>query len=423
MMRTSNQLFVLAYVLVLLSCNGSKTSRRVPAEQSAIAANPQTSGQTMPPSSDPNQGKPSDSDPSNQGKPSSGEALPPYLMSLEQAQAITTLIEPYQRPPFQEEPLPGVVSTNYSQLRSFIENFSNKVFLLPNLKPGRTFKVTIMEDEVFNASADGFQNIFINTGLVKTAGSLGSLEVVCHEMAHSSKNHSLKNPENMLSEAQKNTLNQFHSKLDAYMNLAFDAAAGVYTHDRAQYLQLRQQWDQVGPELSNFFKHNKSEADVVGGMICAELGLAPIELLTAMKENNKLAEGLLAEQSKQEDPTKIPDKTRINMTREEAESFVQYFLFPLASHPTDVEREKQIERVTPAIELRYRSVQTLVSEWKTEMASQSGLSLTGGPDPSEIAKNQIITLTSSSGQIIKVIKPFGCEHEWIRHGFPRTTDE
>ncbi|WP_141732362.1 M48 family metalloprotease [Oligoflexus tunisiensis] len=415
MQGTQNRMVFLTVFLALMSCQQSQTNQRIPRGQTPNAANPQTTGEpsSSTPDADGN-GDQTSSNPDSQVKPGDEGPVPDYLFSLQQAQAIEALVDPYLQPPFPEMAPPGQVSTNYAQLRTFIEGFSNRVFALPNLTPGRTFKVTIMEDDVFNAFADGYQNIIINTGFVKNSGVLGSLEILCHETAHSSKNHASKNPEDSLSAAQKTAMNQFYNELNTYMNQAFNPNGGVYTHNRNQYLQLRQKWDQIGPAIGKSLKRHESEADVVGAMICAELGLTPNDLLSGMKDNNKVQETLVAGQP-QQDPTKIPDQERIPMTMEEAQEFAQFFLFPVVSHPTNAEREKQIERVMPAIQKRYRSNQTFANEWKTEFASQKGLSLTGGPDLAQLEKSQVISLTSASGRTFKIVKPLGCKHDWLRN--------
>jgi Zn-dependent protease with chaperone function len=417
MLRPCNPVVFLAFFAHMIACQQAETSRRLAPGQIPNAANPQTSGQPSTPTDDDdtNNSDPTNPGSNNQVTPMVDESnLPSYLFSTPQAQAIESLVDPYLRPPFPETAPPGQVSTNYTQLKTFIEGFSNKVFALPTFQPGRTFKVSIMEDDVFNAFADGYQNIIFNTGFVKNAGDLGSLEILCHETAHSAKNHASKNPEDALSAAQKSAMNQFYNSLNTYMNQAFNPNAGVYTHNRNQYLQLRQQWDQIAPALGDSLKRHEAEADVVGAMICAEMGLKPGDFMNGMKENNKVQETLVGAQPPQ-DPTKIPNGERINMTMDQAQEFVQFFLFPVASHPTNPEREKQIERLMPVIEKRYKSSQTFATEWRAEIAKQKGLSLTGGLDLLEAAEGNVINLTSASGQTFRIVKPTGCRHDWIRN--------
>ena len=272
------------------------------------------------------------------------ENLPDYLFTLSEAMQIMELVESYIPTDF--DMFEGATAAaNREELRAYFQSFLGTMMMLQGLAPGRDLDVMVSDSNIPNASAAG-QQIIVNEGMLMVANSKSLLGVICHEIAHSAKNHS-----------QKSQAGQVFSDLDAfvqsaafnsYMNAAYNGT--TYTHIKADYDALRKSWDVIAKKPSDYSRRQESEADIVGGMICAHLGMSGDDFYQNQALLRKELEGA---QGEIQSAKKLADGTQIPVSQAQIQDFVTQFLFPIESHPTPMERDAQIMRTKPAIDKFY----------------------------------------------------------------------
>ncbi len=281
-------------------------------------------------------------------------SLKGYLFQPADLDKLTALVLKYPKPEF--EPFPDTkLSTKYGEYRRFFQEQLNQAMKLKKLAPGRTFDVRIIEDDSMNASADVFQVVRINTGYI-TYGTLDSfVSTLCHEMAHSTRNHpAIPRPDIVL---------DFFKKSDEYYTKTYNFELETYRHDRAAYLALRAEWDAgVDRAASNYLKLAESEADIVGAMICAVMGMPPHAFIKGYREEKaRNGTGIIPGEESHangfdlalgladitvEDGKDLTDGFETKLGYGELDRF----LFPVDSHPGEDERIEQLERVIAKID-------------------------------------------------------------------------
>lgn len=278
-----------------------------------------------------------------------------YLFQPGDFDKLSALVLKYPTPDF--EPFPETkLSKKYGEYGSFFQEQLNQSMKVKRLAPGRTFEVRIIEDESLNASADVFQVVRINTGYMVHGTVDSFVSTLCHEMAHSTRNHpSIPQPDVVL---------DFYKKTDEYYVKTFNFELNTYRHDRTAYLALREEWDgDVAKAASNHSKRSESEADIVGAMICAVLGMPPSTYIKGYREEKaRNGTGIVpGEEGKTNGmgllglglaDIAVEDGKELTGGFETTLEFgdLDRFLFPLDSHPGEDERIEQLERVVAKID-------------------------------------------------------------------------
>lgn len=253
--------------------------------------------------------------------------LPNYLFKRADLEKLTKIVEPYR-------PVP---SPNLSSVRSaaslaqFIESTVNDAMKLPEHSPGRKFKVSIIDSKVMNAFMTGDSRMGLHVGTIAKSDESEILAVICHEMAHSARNHvyqSTQDPEARIPSRLAN-------RLDSYLRTQFNRTSGTYVHDEDVYSDLRKDWNEAISEVEETAKRAESEADLIGAKICGNMGmdvkLYHKSLISFLKKAGGSGRQLRLKDGSTF--TNVSQKTIFNL------------LFPIIEHPSTEERDQQIARL------------------------------------------------------------------------------
>lgn len=253
--------------------------------------------------------------------------LPRYLFKRADIEKIKKIVEPYR--PIPSSPIPSL--RNAANLSNFIETTVNASMKLPVHSPGRTFKVSIINNRSFNAfmTSDSRIGLHLPTAVETSDDEL--LAVICHEMAHSARNHGYKDAV----ELDRKIPSQLATRINTYFRSQLDQDRGIYTHNEPEYRKLREEWDQNFSEASDNLKRAESEADLIGARICNNMGMA-IDVFTRALDTFFGRTGSGAK------PRKLRDGDAFSNV--EAKTLVKV-LFPITEHPTGQERTDQINRL------------------------------------------------------------------------------
>jgi hypothetical protein len=284
--------------------------------------------------------------------------LPDYLFSTNQAKAFGPLVLAYE--PASRKPEGVAQSPRYENLTSFIEGFLGQAMRLPELSPGRTFDVSMIEAADINASAFNQQLVF-NSGLADSVDAISFAFVLCHESAHSTRNHS-KAVERLLGSSGLDSpaADGIEKEITAYLNS--QVRNNVYFHEAAKYQPLRSRWDQLTRDFSKAQKRLEAEADVIGTKICALLGFDPVAITGAAKSLLGSMRSTTDMDLSKDAQYKIAGITRNDLG---------LILFPIHSHPTSAERVQQLNLVEPILE---KKSNLLASEWQANYKRLAGKS-------------------------------------------------
>jgi predicted Zn-dependent protease len=217
------------------------------------------------------------------------------------------------------------------------------------------------------------------------------LAIVCHELAHSALNHSFKTFKKF---DDPNITAAFDAR-DTYMTAHYDEARGVYRHERAAYAAAVQRFSAGTGELSVFDRREESEADVVGGMLCGQMGM-PVKtyanlLIGFLRKVDAAVGGSGGAEVK---PGDMTDGEELQVSKDSAQAFT----FPLDDHPTNDERAAQLQRLADTIGKRYAQA-GYAEEWARNWAA-NGMGLMLGETEGPLVKSAV----SSEGRKI-VIPP------------------
>lgn len=334
---------------------------------------------------------------------------------------VTSLVLPYQKPDADIDELTNA-SKRYDDYRKFLESTVNQGMLAEKLAPGRKFTFTVLEDPEINAFADGYQQLFVNTGFLEKVSIDTFMAAVCHEIAHSARNHGAVTDVFKEQDAQQ--------KVYEYFDKQYNFETNVYTHDKTAYAALRGNWDIYSKDLSVEERRQESEADIIGGMICGTMGMPYDRYLkgfqqlfgaeafggVVVKDGQSKPAGdgsdpyfdgfglALAGESKElpADPMTLQNGAQIAY---ELGPLVRT-LFPVAGddHPGDEERVSQLKRVGDPIRKRgddkAKTFQAITGKFVEQPAGLSLVNL--------VVKR---TMKASSGQVLAVPKA-GCMDRW-----------
>ncbi|MCX6131584.1 MAG: M48 family metalloprotease [Proteobacteria bacterium] len=278
--------------------------------------------------------------------------------------AITQLVLPFQK--IEEEdyfakiPLP--VYPGLKKLVEFMQRTVDQASELKPLAPGRSFKVNIMDTLFSNAFADGNQNIVLLAPGIQTVDAELLLPILCHEMAHSFRNHAVKkagkgSEKSQISDKAKND----------YFNSQYNENTNVYTHNATAWKKMiAVVLDNLDKEELIMDNHLESEADVLGGMICAELGLDPALFL---KGFSRMDEGFKTPSSnipKNSLPADLADGAHFIIGPLDLSSYV-FAVEELSDHPKTEDRIAQIKKFLPRIQTHFNANSTLAQDWLNTM--------------------------------------------------------
>jgi len=333
--------------------------------------------------------------------------LAPYLFSLAEAQAIKDIVEPY-------EDISGgggdyTSDSKFGNMERFVQDFVDDAMRIKGLDPGRSFKVTVISDPSVNAAADHLQNIIINAGAIKQFSSKSMLSTLCHEIAHSTKNHSYKGIVLEKKDGIEKKILNFEQEYSDYINDTYDSETEVYRHNKTKYTRLAKLWKVIAEYREPIWKRDESEADIVGGMICGHLGMSSTEYKNAFDAGiGKLSDGAEGESITADD---LKDGDELDIKEDESDALF-YFLFYFDSHPKHKERSAQLTRVEKAI-AKHFAKNDLYKDWSTGYKDAGGLNLTGlEPDFSP----KMIVKDLGDGRVVKIPRnPTSCRHKRPLH--------
>lgn len=335
--------------------------------------------------------------------------LPLYLFTLDEAKAIKTLVEPYRKPDFDESD--ATYSSDHELFRKFAESYLNSLFKLPALQPGRTVTVQITDQEFVNAFADGFQRVVINAGTLKAVDSKALLAILCHELAHSTQNHSVKRHDFEEADATRAKLQAFYDAGDEFLSKTFDEDKSTYKHDSAAYQKILPLWEKAKPVLGSFQKRKEGEADIVGGMICGQIGMKLDEFKAGQANFFAIGDRIDAElqTAGTVEPKDLTDGETFDI---ELEDLIP-FLFPRDSHPTNTERDQQLARTAEAITAHYDPTQRFVMDFASQYDAARGFGLAGFQALSiqELIVRQIKSVKTSKGRTVRLHRGTSCSND------------
>lgn len=338
--------------------------------------------------------------------------LPPYILTHADAEKLRSPLVLA----FVPDPLPKTPDVpSYQGLeafRGFVQEFLNRAMLLPALAPGRRLSVFVEDDPTINAFADGYQRIVVQRGAVEGMDQASMLELLCHETAHSTRNHvaaqvpiadQVFGTKAAPSAAYESVMNE----ANAYLNQ--QTVNGVYTHAKASYAAIQQRLLAVVAPYNTANKRSESEADIVGAFTCAQMGVSPAAYLSAFKRGSEI---IAASMAGVKSPESIADGTKLQVPPGEMENFF-YYLFYLDTHPTHEERIEQISRLTDVIQKEFKPSPPLIAEWKQNTGSfldSSAIALIGD----EAALTGRIVLQGLDGAPAVIMPPLDPREKALR---------
>jgi Zn-dependent protease with chaperone function len=329
-----------------------------------------------------------------------------YMFSTDDVEEITQLVEPYVSPG--GSPSIDDESSDFGDVRGYVEEFLNRALAIAPLAPGRTVTVHVLDDDAINAYADGYQNVEVNTGYLKNIDAQPFLATLCHELAHSAKNHVVKRIDFQLAAGLTPDLNAFDEASKAFFAKQYDTAKGVYTHDVDGWRRVDALWQKVAPRIGAFSKRTESEADIVGAMICGQLGMSPDRFIDGYREEAQVIERIYGRSSR--DDVTGPAQLKDGETFKFPSDAMFTFLFPTDSHPTDDERESQLKRLEPIIQRHYDESQGFYQEFLAEYQRRArgvglGLADANAQDWTLLTQQHVVTSTTSEGRSVRFLRP------------------
>lgn len=265
--------------------------------------------------------------------------------------------------PFPEEPAMSV-----PEVERFIVDFFAKAMKAKAFSPGRDFHVVISDSkDVINMSMTT-QTIYITHSNFEYAkDSTSWLQVLCHEAAHSARNHMYKNPDQGMSKlANDPTLS---SVLNDFYYATYDQRRAVYVHSERAVDELMRFWGPALRELEIANKKVEAEADAVGMAICAHLGLEPVKYREAHGVFSTFVEEFY-EKVENKGPPPLRDGEELPMSEDDLSAFLlAEFLVLRDTHPTNAERMLQHENLTPVFNKIKPELPMMLQEWVAGLKS------------------------------------------------------
>jgi hypothetical protein len=270
------------------------------------------------------------------GEASQGLPLPDYLFTVEQAREIVDLVSPKETTNGAGAP-PQL--QKYDVFKQIFEEFLNRGMSLPEHAPGRKFDIYVIDQPEPNALTLN-EMIVVHRGLIENVSPLSMALVLCHEAAHSTKNHGYKYEKQVKAYDPKvaSSKVEAESAVEEYLARYLDRKNLTYTHNTREYAEASKKWNEYWHDLAVFAKTQESEADIVGGKICANLGFASTDVLEGATD---LFSGLFKDLGAS---TQFRDGS-YKIEGLKIEQFVAA-LFAIDTHPTASERAQQFRRIS-----------------------------------------------------------------------------
>ncbi len=288
--------------------------------------------------------------------------LASYMLKPEDLKKYSPIVLPYEEPGDSPESLVSFAAL--SSVRTALESNSNKIMALKDLLPGRTIEVSIIEDESLNAAANGWQQVMVNSGAVKYATEKELLTVICHELAHSARNHTAVTMEFLSTDQKAVEVWSRHERSgNAYLTKVYSISEGTYTHNSALFAQAKADFAAFKEIFEPFRKRQEAEADAVGSMICAKAGLPVADFSGSIisflsKIDAPLPDGTIGmSELKDGDVVEIP------------KDLVWDFVFQLDSHPPNAQRALQMKTLSPHLTPFEVASSPVATTWLKELVS------------------------------------------------------
>jgi predicted Zn-dependent protease len=308
--------------------------------------------------------------PDGSGNP---DGLAAHLFTEQDAKEISPLVMAYKQSSTKAQNATQDASLNSE--RDFIKETLDAMMELTSHSPGRDFTITVTGDSAPNASALN-QSLVVNKGIIDFASNLSLAMVLCHEVAHSTRNHSYRAEAEMQEYENKNKTksDKLDSTLAELVAKNYDKEKGIFSHKKEDYQKVKPVWDAFWDGFIGFQKRFESEADVVGGRICANSGFTADEVEQGFITLFAKFGGSTA--------TKSIDDQQFPVQQDEIGQLL-HTIYASSSHPTDAERSEQIARIRPAFQ--EGASKTISDRWKKSFPGKSGLSLL----PSNLTSGQL----------------------------------
>lgn len=388
---------MLALAFGLVGCLPTTTVNRAPPARDSKKT-PQPPGGEADADAKAKKGTPGDANYCASVKDEGHGSLRPYLFTPAEACKVSPWAFPYQAAktdtPETRQPLP-----NSESIRAYMEDFLNRAVALKATKPGRTFHVRIMVDEEKNAYADGRQNLVVNSAFLEDGiNTEHILGVLCHEMAHSLRND-FSAVENLfenviIDDPDKNPVaKKIYDEIDAYFTRTYNDRTKTYTHDKARFEAILPAWRAYRLRYWDFSKRLEASADVIGGGICASLGMDPVSL-------RGVFEDLKAGDTESRSVSDLQTGEQFEAKPDE----IFGWIFTDDTHPSDDERIAEVARLDDFFRSYLAADHKLLDEWNTKfpvLLKQSGIaSTTSLTDKPLRAKGTIRLKNKQTGEII-----------------------
>lgn len=334
--------------------------------------------------------------------------LAAYMVSETEIDTLLPIVQAYK--PVDAAPETVASAAAFESARQYMERALNGIMSLKALAPGRQIKAFVASDPQVNAYADPWQQVVVNSGLLQQSPSAAAvMSVLCHELAHSARNHSFHVMEGLTTGQSGRLFDTYITALDDYLRQTFNPATGIYVHDSAGYARVKSVFDNYAAWKSPFDLTQEAEADAIGAMICATAGMPSEEFAAGQKAFFDSLEALTegddaAGQGKAIEPKDLADGDSFQVPSAQD---LELFLFQAPTHPSHSERIQQMRQLTKRIAKFHDGSATQYKAWrdgyKTITRSFASFSLA---EPRAIVSKQ--------GAVIR-IPPRGCSTPGHRH--------
>ena len=374
MIRTCTSLGIFA--ILSCACNDASSSRNTPPQspqtpQQSKATPVADDGKELPgtepepkkrPKTTPDSEIPANDRTAPSTSPSAGSSFPSYLFSLEDAKKILPLVEPFNK---SNLPKPLQHDVAFSRQRDVVANFINQGLALDALKPGRQITVIINANVPDASTSDDV--ITVNPILFTTDALVLGI-TLCHEAAHSARNHTVKLIpvfEKLSGTSPETTrLNQM---LNAFATSQVDFQNKVYHHKKAALQPVLDEWNRFWKDIAPVLKRAESEADIVGAQICGQFGFSQDEIATYAKT-------VFANPPPPFDLATPDGDYPFNSPS--VDVFVNFLMGGDQTHPSFAERNSQFQRTTSLVKTNPQA--TIASQWKSGFGALKGTTLVAG---------------------------------------------
>ncbi len=165
-----------------------------------------------------------------------------YLYSLAEAQMLGEPVLPLEKSNMSKT-LPEA-DMDYQSKTDYLTEFSNKGFNIQSLSPWRDFSFVIYSADIINAEAFE-QNILLPTATIENLYPMELLFTVCHEMAHSTRNHQveIEKFKDLLSERESTDIGEeLKEAIKTYLNKHYDKTTRTFSQSTSDFIILRSLW-------------------------------------------------------------------------------------------------------------------------------------------------------------------------------------